>query len=175
MALLTAYVASSFLLLLLTRFLHNGSISLILLGKRPFFNPRLGMALNLRPLPFLLLTKRLLLQWTTSNMMPFNFALEASNLGQVFDLYLALLVVVLLVLGLVLVVGVESKSTLVIGGLLHTQHLVKFAFPFMTLYQVFLQRNDLGLELFDFLYMVSNNTSTRGSRNFMVRATRQGR
>jgi hypothetical protein len=91
-------------------------------------------------------------------MMPFNFALEANNLGRVFDLYLALLLIV--VLGLVLVVGVESKSTLVIGGLLHTQHLVKFAFPFMTLYQVVLQRRDLGLELFDFLYMVSNNTST---------------
>ena len=103
--------------------------------------------------------------------MPFNFALEANNLGRVFDLYLALLVVVLLVVGLVLVVGVESKSTLVIGGLLHTQHRVKFVFPFMTLYQVVLQRSDLGLELFDFLYMVSNNTSTRESRTFIVRAT----
>ncbi|KAE8774078.1 40S ribosomal protein S5-1 [Hordeum vulgare] len=29
--------------------------------------------------------------------------------------------------------------------------------------QVFLQRSDLGLELFDFLYMVSINTSTRGT------------
>jgi hypothetical protein len=66
--------------------------------------------------------------------------------------------------GLVLVVGVESKSTLVIGGL----------FPFMTLYQVLVQRRDLGLELFDFPYMVSNNTSIRGSGSFTVRATRQG-
>ena len=140
MALLTAYVASYSLLLLLTRFLHNGIISLILLGKWPFFNLRLGMALNLRLLPFLLLTKRLLLQWARSNMMPFNFALEASNLGRIFDLSLALLV--LGAFGLLLVVGDKSKSALVIGGLLHTQHLVKFAFPFMTLFQVFLQRSD---------------------------------
>jgi hypothetical protein len=66
-------------------------------------------------------------------------------------------------------------STLVIGGFLHTQHIVKFGFSFMTLYQVFLQRRDLGLELFGFLYMVSNNTSTRGNRSFIVRATRQGK
>ena len=115
MALLTAYVASSFLLLLLTRFLHNGSIGLILLGKWHFFNLRLNMSLSLRPLPFLLLLQR-----ARSNMMPFNFALEANNLGRVFDLYLALLLVVVVVVGLVLVVGFESKSTLVIGGLLHT-------------------------------------------------------
>ena len=51
-------------------------------------------------------------------------------------------------LGLLLVVGDESKSTLVIGGFLHTQHIVKYGLPFMTLYQVFLQRSDLGLELF---------------------------
>ena len=126
------------------------------------------MSLSLRPLPFLLLLQR-----ARSNMVPFNFALEANNLGRVFDLYLALLLVS--VVGLVLVVGVESKSTLVIGGLLHTQHRVKFAFPFMTFYQVILQRSDLGLELFDFLYMVSNNTSNRGSRRFIVRATRQGK
>ena len=164
MALLAAYVASSFLLLLLTRFLHNGSIGLILLGKWPFFNLRLNMSLSFRPLPFLLLLQR-----ARSNMVPFNIALEANNLGRVFDLYLDLFLLV--VLGLVIVVGFESKSTLVIGGLLHTQHRVKFAFPFMTLYQVILQRSDLGLELFDFLYMVSNNTSTRGSRSFKVRAT----
>jgi hypothetical protein len=66
--------------------------------------------------------------------------------------------------GLVLVVGVESKYTLVIGGLL----------SFMNLYQVLVQRRDLGLELFDFPYMVSKNTSTRGSESFIVRATRQG-
>ena len=113
MALFTAYVARSSLLLLLTRFLHNGSIGLILLGKWPFFNLRLNMSLSLRPLPFLLLLQR-----ARSNVVPFNIALEANNLGRVFDLYLALLLVV--GVGLVLVVGFESKSTLVIGGLLHT-------------------------------------------------------
>jgi hypothetical protein len=105
-------------------------------------------------------------------MVPLNFALEASNLGRIFELNLALLV-----LGAIEcfpVVGDKSKSALVIGGLLHTQHLVKFTFPSMTLFQVFLQVSDLSLELFDFLYMVSNNTNTRGSRNFIVRATRQG-
>jgi hypothetical protein len=105
-------------------------------------------------------------------MMPFNLALEANQLGRILDFVLALLLVAL-ALGLVLVIGVESKSTLVIGGLLHTQHLVKCGFPFMTFFQVFLQRKDLGLELFYFLYMVSRNTSTRGSRSFIVRATRQ--
>jgi hypothetical protein len=103
-------------------------------------------------------------------MMPFFLALEANNLGRILDLFLALLLVV--DLGL-LIVGDESKSTLVIGGLLHTQHIVKFGLPFMTLLQVILQRRDLSLELFDFLYMVSNNTRTRGSRSYIVRATRQ--
>jgi hypothetical protein len=98
-------------------------------------------------------------------MVPFNFALEANNLGQILDLFLALL----------LVVRFESKSTLVIGGFLHTQDLVECGLPFMTIFQVFLQRSNLGLELFDFLYMVSDNTSTRGSRCFIVRATRQGK
>jgi hypothetical protein len=105
-------------------------------------------------------------------MVPFNFALDANNLGQIFDLSLALL---LINLGLVLDVGDEPKSTLFIGGFLHTQHIVEFGFPFMTLYQDFFQRSDLVLELFDFLYMVSNNTSTRGSRSFIVRATRKGK
>ena len=104
-------------------------------------------------------------------MVPFLLALEANDLVQILDLYLALLIN----LGLVLVVGVESKSTLVIGGLLHTLHIVKCALPFMTLYQVFLQRSDLGLEVFYFLYMVSDNTSTRGGRSIIVRATRQGK
>jgi hypothetical protein len=106
-------------------------------------------------------------------MVPFNFALEANNLGRIFDLSLALLLLVNL--GLLLVVGDKPKSTLVIGEYLPSPHIVEFGFPFMTLYQVFLQRKDLGLELFDFLYMVSNNTSTRGSRSFIVRATRQGK
>jgi hypothetical protein len=46
-------------------------------------------------------------------MVPFNFVLEANNLGQILDLFLALLFLVYL--GLVLVIGFESKSTLVIG------------------------------------------------------------
>src|SRR4051794_10111191 len=131
MALFTAYVVSSSLPYLLNRYLHNGSISLLLLGKWHFFNLRLSMSLKLRHLPFLLLTKRLLLQRARSNMVPFNIALEANNLGQVFDLLLAILLVISL--GLLLVVGDKTKSTLVIGGLLNIQHLVKFGLPFMTL------------------------------------------
>src|SRR3954464_8306807 len=103
-------------------------------------------------------------------MVPLNLALEANDLSRILDLRLALI----LVKHGLLIVGVESKSTLVIGGFLSTQNLVKCRLPFMTLSQVFLQRSDLGLELFDFLYMVSNNTSTRGSRS-LVRATRQGK
>jgi hypothetical protein len=69
-------------------------------------------------------------------MVPFYFALEANNLGQILDLFLALLLVYL---GLVLVIGFESKSTLVIGGFLHTQDLVECGLPSMTIFQVFLQ------------------------------------
>jgi hypothetical protein len=69
-------------------------------------------------------------------MVPFNFALEANNLGRIFDLSLALLILVNL--GLLLVVGDKPKSILVIGGFLHTQHIVEFGFLFMALYQVFL-------------------------------------
>ena len=132
------------------------------------------MRLNLCPLPLLLDTNGLILQWARSNMMPFNFALEANNLGRILDLFLALLLVALGLL-LLLLIGVESESTFVIGGFLHTQDIVECGLPFMTLFQVFLQRSDLGLELFDFLYMVSLNTSTRGSISFIVRATRQGK
>jgi hypothetical protein len=70
-------------------------------------------------------------------MVPFNFALEAHNLGRIFDLSLALFILVNL--GLLVIVGDKPKSTLVIGGFLQTQHIVEFGFPFMTLYQVFLQ------------------------------------
>jgi hypothetical protein len=105
-------------------------------------------------------------------MVPFNFALEANNLGQIFDFFLVLLL--LKDFELLVVVGDKSKSTLVIRGFLRTQHLVKFGLPFMTFYQGFLQQSDLGFELFNFLYMVSYNTSTRGSRIFIVRATRHG-
>ena len=104
----------------------------------------------------MLLTKRLLLHRAIPNMVPFNLALEASDLGRI-----------LVDRGLVLGVGFESKSTLVIGGLLHTQHVVKCPLPFMTL--------SLDLELSSFLYMVSGNTSTRGGRCIIVRATRQGK
>ena len=118
MALLTAYVATFASSLLLSWNLDLRRGSLILLGKRPCFNVR-----NLRPLPLLLLTKRLPLQRARSNMVPFNFALEANNLGRIFNLFLALFLLV--ILGLVLVIGVESKSTLVIGASLNTQHIVK--------------------------------------------------
>jgi hypothetical protein len=104
-------------------------------------------------------------------MVPFNFALEANNLGQILDLALLLLVA----LGLLLVIGVEFKSTLVIRGFLHTQNIIECGFPFMILLKVFLQTSDLGLELFDFLYKVSSNISTRGSRSFIVRATRHSK
>ena len=134
------------------------------------------MRLNLRPLPVLLLTKRILIQWERPNMVPFNLALEANNLGRILDLFLALVLVdlvLLLIIGLLVIIGVESKSTLVIGKSLHTQHIIKCGL-LMTCFQVFLQRSDLGLELFYFLYMVSDNTSTRGSRCFIVRSTRHG-
>jgi membrane protein DedA with SNARE-associated domain len=68
-------------------------------------------------------------------MMPFNLALEANNLGKILDLVLAL--IILVALGLVLVIGVESKSTLVIRGFLHTQNIIECGFPFMMLFQVF--------------------------------------
>ena len=104
--------------------------------------------MNLWPLPLLLVTNGLLLQWERSNVMPFYFALEANNLGRILDLFLSLPIVHL---GLLLLIGVESKSTFVIGGFLHTQDIVECGLPFMTLFQVFLQKSDLGLKLFDFL------------------------
>jgi len=109
-------------------------------------------------------------------MVPFFLALEANNVGRILDLILAILLVVRVLQfdsGLVLDIGVKSKPTLVIGGFLHTQDFVECGLPLMTLFQVILQRSDLSLELFDFLYMVSFNTSTRGSRCYIVRATRQ--
>ena len=144
MAFLTAYVATLASSLLLSWNLDLRRGSLILLGKWPFFNLR-NLSLSLRLHPLLLLTKKLLLQRARSNMMPFNLALEAHNLGQILDLSLALLLLVYL--GLLLLVGVESKSTLVIGASLNTQHIVKCGLPNMTLFQVFLQGSDLGIEL----------------------------
>ena len=96
----------------------------------------------------MLLTKRLLLHWAIPNVVPFNLALEASDLGRILDLNLALLLLFLLNLGLGLVVGVESKSTLVIGGLLHTQHVGKCTFPFMTLSKTFFKEATWALRSF---------------------------
>src|SRR3954463_1122689 len=109
------------------------------------------------------------------DMMPFFLALEANNVGRIPDLILAILIVILVLQldsGLVLDIGVESKPTLVIGGFLHTQDFVECGLSLMTLFQVILQRSDLSLELFDFLYILSFNKSTRGSRCYIVRATR---
>jgi hypothetical protein len=50
---------------------------------------------------------------------PFNFILEANNLGRTFDLSLALLLLVNL--RLVLVVRDKPKSTLVIGEFFHSR------------------------------------------------------
>src|SRR3954462_13153838 len=111
------------------------------------------------------------------DMMPFFLALEANNVGWILDLILAILLVVLVLQldsGLVLDIGVESKPTLVIGGFLHTQDFVECDLPLMTLFQVILRRSDLSLEPFDFLYMVSFNKNTRGSRCYIVKATRHG-
>src|SRR3954470_19483157 len=111
------------------------------------------------------------------DMMPFFLALEANNVGRILDLILAILLVVLVLQldsGLVLDIGVESKPTLVIVGFLHTQDFVECDLPLMTLFQVILQRSDLSLEPFDFLYMVSFNKNTRGSRRYIARATRHG-
>jgi hypothetical protein len=44
------------------------------------------------------------------------------------------LALLLVFLGLVLVIGVESKSILVIRGFLHTQYTIECGFPFMTLF-----------------------------------------
>src|SRR3954468_9914357 len=111
------------------------------------------------------------------DMMPFFLALEANNVGRILDLILANLLIILMLQldsGLVLDIGVESNPTLVIGGFLHTQDFVECGLPLMTLFQVILQRSDLIFELFYFLYMVSFNKSTRGSRCYIVRATRHG-
>ena len=61
-------------------------------------------------------------------MMSFYFALEANNVGRMLGLFLALLLDViglLLAFGLVLLIGVESKSTLDMGRFLQTHHLVE--------------------------------------------------
>src|SRR3954464_6509394 len=132
---------------------------------------------SLRLLPSLLPTKRLLLQWAIPHMMPFFLALEAHNIGRILHLSLTLLLVALVlqrVSGLALGVGVETNPTLVTWGSSHNQHILERGLPFMTPFQVILQRSDLSLELFDFLYMVSINNNTRGSGSFIVRATRQG-
>src|SRR3954469_4396580 len=172
MPLLTAYVASSSLVVFLLGRSCTMKKSLRLLVKWPI----LILWRSLRPLPPLLLTKRLLLQWAIPHMMPFFLALEAHNVGRILHLSLALLLVALVLQRdsvLALGVGVESKPTLVTWGASHTQHILERGLPFMTPFQVILQRSDLSLELFDFLYMVNINNNTRGSRSFIVRATRQ--
>ena len=93
------------------------------------------MRVNLWPLPLLLVPNGLLHQWARSNMMLFYFALEANNLGRILELFLALLLVSL---GLFLLIGVEYKSTFVIGRFLHTQDIVVCGLPFMTHFQVFI-------------------------------------
>src|SRR3954470_3275168 len=111
------------------------------------------------------------------DMMPFFLALEANNVGRILDLILAILLVILVIQldsGLFLDTGVESKPTLVIGVFLHTQDFVECGLPLMTPFQVILQRSDLILERFDFIYMVSFNKITKGSRCYIVRETRQG-
>src|SRR3954466_5616195 len=172
MPLLMAYVASSNLAIFILRRSHNSrKSSSSPLRKRPVNDLRWG----LRPLPLLLHTKRLFLQWARSNMVPFFLALEANNVGRILDLNLAIFLVSLMLQldsGLFLDIGVESKPTLVVGGFLRTQDFVECDLPLMTLFQVILQRSDLILELFDFLYMVSFNKCTRGSRCYIIRATR---
>src|SRR3989337_3311022 len=96
-------------------------------------------------------------------------SVEACNVCLILDFVLSLI----LFLGL-LVIGSETKTTLVSRGFLNTQDSVESEISFMTHFQVFLQISDLGLELFVFLYKVSINKSTRGSRSFIIRATRQG-
>ena len=61
-------------------------------------------------------------------MVPFNLPLEANNLGWILELLLDLVLVdrvLLLIIGLLVIIGVESKSTLIIGQSLHTQHIIK--------------------------------------------------
>ena len=106
MTLATAKVATSTLLFLLNRLLNLRSIGLSLLRRWPLFNSWLSTRLNKRPLPKLLLTKRLLLHWARSNMMPFNLALESNNLGWILDFVLALLLLLLLLVSLGLVIDI---------------------------------------------------------------------
>ncbi|KAE8790216.1 40S ribosomal protein S5-1 [Hordeum vulgare] len=63
-----------------------------------------------------------------------NQNFEANNLGRIIDLLLALLLVAF---GLLLLVGFESKSTLVIWGFLPTQDIVKHELPFMHFFKSF--------------------------------------
>ena len=95
-----------------------------------------------------------------------NVAPEANNLGRIFDLFLSLILFDVLVLhldsGLVLVIGFESKSTFFIGVFFHSKSFFKEVTWALS-------------SLISYTYMVSYNTSTRGSRCFIVRATRNRR
>src|ERR1041385_8054757 len=99
-----------------------------------------------------------------------NFlAFEANNVGLILDLVLCLLIV----LGLLLV-GYKTMFTPILREILYTQDIVECGFPIIALLQVFLQTNDLGLELFIFLYNVSIDKRARGYRSLIIRATRHG-
>src|SRR4051812_8752930 len=99
-----------------------------------------------------------------------NFlAFEAYNVGLILDLVLSLLIV----LGLLLV-GYKTMFTPILREILYTQDIIECGFPIIALLQVFLQTNDLGLELFIFLYNVSIEKRARGYRSFIIRATKQG-
>jgi hypothetical protein len=84
------------------------------------------MALNLRPLPLFLHTNRLLLQRTRSNMVPFIFALEANNLGQILDLFLSLL---LIYFGLLLIIEINPSSLFSFGDFCTLKILLSVDFP----------------------------------------------
>jgi hypothetical protein len=58
-------------------------------------------------------------------MVHFDLAIEENNHGWILDFLWTLILVV---------VGDKSKSSLFVGGFLHTQHIVKFGLPFVTLY-----------------------------------------
>src|ERR1041385_562485 len=80
-----------------------------------------------------------------------NFlAFEANNVGLILDLVLSLLIF----LGLLLV-GYKTMFTPILREKIYTQDIIECGFPIIALLQVFLQTNDLGLELFIFLYNVS--------------------
>lgn len=79
-----------------------------------------------------------------------------------------LLTLIIKIVGHVLLVGIESKSTHVSWVSLVIKHLIEGCITFETLFQGI----DLILELFYFFYKVSITNRTRGS-NIIVRAIRK--